>query len=124
MAAVRSQKSSSSERQCLSSRSSPSMLYPFQPRGWALVGRMQRASYEGIGSVRRLRDLSPVLGQMIRFGIVGGLSTVLYAIIYWPLATYAIAPVLAVIVAFGVSVCVGYVLHSRWSFKGYGRAER
>jgi putative flippase GtrA len=74
--------------------------------------------------VRRLRDLSPVLGQMIRFGIVGGLSTVLYSIIYWPLATYVIAPVLAVIVAFAVSVCVGYVLHSRWSFKGYGRAER
>jgi putative flippase GtrA len=74
--------------------------------------------------VRTLREVSPVLGQMIRFGIVGGLSTVVYAIIYWPLATYVIAPVLAVLVAFAISVCVGYVLHSRWSFRDHGRAER
>jgi putative flippase GtrA len=74
--------------------------------------------------VRRLRELSPVLGQMIRFGIVGGLSTLLYAAIYWPLATYAMPPVLAVVVAFAVAVCAGYVLHSRWSFRGHGRSER
>ena len=72
----------------------------------------------------RLRELTPVLGQMIRFGIVGGLSTVIYAAIYWPLATYVMAPVLAVVVAFAIAVCVGYVLHSRWSFRGHGRQER
>jgi putative flippase GtrA len=66
----------------------------------------------------------PVLGQMIRFGIVGGLSTVVYAVIYWPLATYRMPPVAAVVVAFAVAVCFGYVLHSRWSFRGHGERER
>jgi putative flippase GtrA len=61
---------------------------------------------------------------MIRFGIVGGFSTLLYAIIYWPLATYVMPPVAAVVVAFAIAVCVGYVLHSRWSFRGHGRRER
>lgn len=74
--------------------------------------------------MRRLRDFGPVLGQMIRFGIVGGLSTLLYAVIYLPLATYAMPPVLAVVVAFAIAVCVGYVLHSRWSFRGHGRQQR
>jgi putative flippase GtrA len=61
---------------------------------------------------------------MIRFGIVGGFSTLLYAIVYWPLATYVMPPVAAVVVAFAIAVCVGYVLHSRWSFRGHGRRER
>jgi putative flippase GtrA len=74
--------------------------------------------------VRRLRDYGPVLGQMIRFGIVGGFSTLLYAVIYLPLATYVMPPVLAVVVAFAIAVCVGYLLHSRWSFRGHGRQER
>jgi putative flippase GtrA len=74
--------------------------------------------------VSRLRELTPVLGQMIRFGIVGGLSTLVYAAIYWPLATYVMTPVLAVVVAFAIAVCIGYILHSRWSFRGHGRPER
>ena len=62
-----------------------------------------------------------LFGQLVRFGIVGGTSTILYAIVYWPLATYVMAPVLAVFVAFVVAACFGYVLHSRWSFRGHGR---
>ena len=62
-----------------------------------------------------------LFGQLVRFGIVGGSSTVLYAIVYWPLATYVMLPVLAVFVAFAVAVCFGYVLHSRWSFRDHGR---
>ena len=64
-----------------------------------------------------------LFGQLVRFGLVGGLSTVVYAVIYWPLATYVIHPVLAVVVAFVVAASVGYVLHSGWSFKGHGRRE-
>ena len=64
-----------------------------------------------------------LFGQLVRFGLVGGLSTVVYAIIYWPLATYVIHPVLAVVVAFVVAASVGYVLHSGWSFRGHGRRE-
>ena len=64
-----------------------------------------------------------LLGQLIRFGLVGGLLTALYAVIYWPLATYVVHPVLAVVIAFAVAVTVGYLLHSRWSFKGHSAPE-
>jgi putative flippase GtrA len=33
-------------------------------------------------------------------------------------------PVAAVVVAFSVAVCFGYLLHSRWSFRGHGRRKR
>ncbi len=62
---------------------------------------------------------SGTLGQLIRFGIVGGLSTAVYTAVYWPLATYAIPPVLASVAGFMVAVVFGYVFHSRWSFKGH-----
>jgi len=60
-----------------------------------------------------------VFGQLVRFGIVGLASTFVYALVYWPLATYAIPPVLASIAGFLVAVVFGYVFHSRWSFKGH-----
>ena len=62
---------------------------------------------------------SGVLGQLVRFAIVGGLSTVVYAVVYWPLATYAIPPVLASVAGFMVAVVFGYIFHSRWSFRGH-----
>jgi putative flippase GtrA len=65
---------------------------------------------------------SGMLGQLIRFIIVGGLSTVVYAAVYWPLATYVILPTLASVAGFLVAVVFGYFLHSRWSFKGHGAA--
>lgn len=63
------------------------------------------------------------LGQLVRFGVVGIGLTLLYAAIYWPLATYVMWPVLAVIIAFLVAVTVGFFLHSRFSFKGHGKTE-
>ena len=67
--------------------------------------------------------LGDLFGQLVRFGLVGLLSTAIYAAVYWPLATYAIHPVAAVVVAFAVAVTIGYFLHSRWSFKGHGKEE-
>jgi putative flippase GtrA len=32
-------------------------------------------------------------------------------------------PVVAVLIAFIVSVSIGFVLHSRWSFRGHGQRE-
>ncbi len=62
-------------------------------------------------------------GQLVRFAIVGfGLAGV-YSAIYWYLATYVMTPVLAVVIAFLVAVSIGFVLHSRWSFRGHGRRE-
>lgn len=60
---------------------------------------------------------------MVRFGLVGGFSTIVYAVIYWPLATYVVHPVLAVFIAFSIAVAVGYVLHSSWSFRGHGKSS-
>ncbi len=72
-----------------------------------------------------LRD-SGMLGQIIRFGIAGGLSTIVYAAVYLPLTHYVFEPahaVYAVPFAFAVAVLVGFPLHSYWSFKGHGTRD-
>ena len=66
---------------------------------------------------------SKTVGQLVRFGIVGLFLTGLYAVVYWPLATYVLHPVLASVIAFIVAVTVGFFLHSRWSFKGHSQPE-
>lgn len=69
---------------------------------------------------------SGVLGQLVRFGISGAISSVIYAIVYLPLATHVFGvrlAVLAVPPAFVVAAAIGFVLHSQWSFKGYGTRE-
>jgi len=66
---------------------------------------------------------SETFGQLIRFGIVGFSLAGVYSAIYWYLATYVMAPVLAVVIAFLVAVSIGFVLHSRWSFRGHGKRE-
>lgn len=74
-----------------------------------------------------------VLGQLVRFGITGGLVSVFYSVIYWPLATYgnrllplgggAVWPLIAVVVAFLLATAVGKVAHSRFSFRGHGTRD-
>ena len=71
----------------------------------------------------RLNFQSETFGQLVRFAIVGFALAALYSAIYWYLATYVMTPVLAVVIAFLVSVSIGFVLHSRWSFRGHGREE-
>jgi len=63
------------------------------------------------------------LGQLVRFAIVGFSLAGVYSAIYWYLATYVMAPMLAVVIAFLVAVSIGFVLHSRWSFRGHGQEE-
>jgi putative flippase GtrA len=78
--------------------------------------------------IRQIDSLraSGMLGQLIRFGIAGGLSTIIYLAVFLPLthwvflgakAVYAVPP------AFAVAVTAGYFMHSRWSFKGHGTRE-
>jgi len=71
----------------------------------------------------RLNFPHETLGQLVRFAIVGFSLAIVYSAIYWYLATYVMTPVLAVVVAFLVAVSIGFVLHSRWSFRGHGRRE-
>jgi putative flippase GtrA len=70
---------------------------------------------------------SGMLQQLIRFGIAGGISSVIYFAVYMPLALYvfdAHLAVLAVPPAFLVGVIAGFFLHSAWSFKGHGTRDQ
>jgi putative flippase GtrA len=71
----------------------------------------------------RLNVGHETFGQLVRFAMVGFSLAALYSAIYWYLATYVMAPVLAVVIAFAVAVSIGFVLHSRWSFRGHGKRE-
>ena len=62
-------------------------------------------------------------GQLVRFAVVGFSLAGVYSAIYWYLATFVMAPMLAVVIAFAVAVSIGFVLHSRWSFRGHGKSE-
>ena len=68
--------------------------------------------------------MTPLFGQLIRFGLVGGFTTGLYALVYSPLAKYEItSPQIANICGYLVAMATGYVLHSRWSFRGHGSRD-
>lgn len=67
-----------------------------------------------------------MLSQLIRFGIAGVISTVIYSAVYLPLAWWVFPgnrAVLAVPFAFAVAVTAGFFLHSAWSFKGHGSRD-
>jgi putative flippase GtrA len=75
--------------------------------------------------LRRVETMraSGMLGQLVRFGIAGGISTLIYAAVYLPLTTWVFPrehAVYAVPFAFAVAVTAGFFLHSRWSFKDHG----
>ncbi|HXH53944.1 MAG TPA: GtrA family protein [Sphingomicrobium sp.] len=63
-----------------------------------------------------------VLGQVVRFGITGAFVTALgvavYAIVALGLRWH---PQLGNVLAYLVAMITGYVMHSRWSFRGHGR---
>jgi len=62
-------------------------------------------------------------GQLVRFAVVGFALAALYSAVYWSLATYVMPPVAAVAIAFLVAASIGFLLHSRWSFRGHGKEE-
>ena len=67
-----------------------------------------------------------MLGQLIRFGISGVITTLIYAAVYLPLTLFVFErahAVYAVPFAFAVAVTAGFFLHSRWSFKGHGSRD-
>lgn len=62
---------------------------------------------------------------MIRFGLTGGLLSVLVAAGYWAVATFlGVEPMLSLTLNYLAFTALGYVLHSRWSFKGHGGRDR
>ncbi|RYE03776.1 MAG: GtrA family protein [Sphingomonadales bacterium] len=64
---------------------------------------------------------SGMLGQLVRFGIAGGIATALYTAVYSPLAGFKItSEQVANICGYLVAMGSGYVMHSKWSFRGHG----
>lgn len=65
-----------------------------------------------------------LLGQLIRYGLTGGFVTLIHLGVYWTAAQpMHVAPLIANIVAQMFSTTLGYILHSRWSFRGHGRRD-
>jgi len=68
--------------------------------------------------------LKSLFGQVVRFGLVGGFVTGLYVLVYSPLASLELAsPQVANLAGYFVAMVTGYVLHSRWSFRGHGSRD-
>ena len=66
---------------------------------------------------------SELLGQLFRYALTGGLASVVNIGVYWVLALRGMDPNLAWTAGFVAAVIVGYVVHSRWSFRGHGRRD-
>lgn len=63
--------------------------------------------------------------QLVRFAIAGGITTALYTLVYSPLAKYRItSEQVANLAGYLVAMLAGYVIHSRWSFRGHGMDMR
>lgn len=80
---------------------------------------MAREAFAKLEEMRR----SGLLAQIVRFGIAGGISTIIYSAVYLPLTAWVLPrehAVYAVPPSFLVAVTCGFFLHSRWSFKGHG----
>ena len=74
--------------------------------------------------MRLLRDHRDLIEQMVRFGLTGVLLTLLVAGGYWIVAdVFGVEPMLSMTVNYLVFTCLGYVLHSRFSFRGHGARD-
>jgi putative flippase GtrA len=66
---------------------------------------------------------SALARQLVRYALTGGLASIVNIGVYWLLAARGMDPNLAWTVGFAAAVVVGYIVHSRWSFRGHGRRD-
>ena len=71
-------------------------------------------------SIQRHGEL---IGQLVRYALTGGIASLVNIGVYWLLAARGMDPNLAWTIGFAAAVAVGYVIHSRWSFRGHGRRD-
>lgn len=82
---------------------------------------MAARSLESLVQLFTLLNDEGVRGQALRYTISGGLLALFYSAAYWSLAELGgIAPLVANSLAFAVSLALGWIVHSRWSFRGHG----
>lgn len=75
-------------------------------------------------ATRKGSEAQEVLMQLVRFGMTGGFVTLLGIGAYLLAAMrFDVAPLLANVLAYALAVATGYVLHSRFSFRGHGRRD-
>lgn len=70
-----------------------------------------------------LQRHSALAGQFVRYALTGGLASIVNIGVYWLLAARGMDPNLAWAIGYVAAVIVGYVVHSRWSFRGHGRRD-
>jgi len=68
-------------------------------------------------------ETAVLIGQLTRYALTGGLASIVNIGVYWVLAARGMDPNLAWGIGFAAAVIVGYVVHSRWSFRGHGRRD-
>ena len=74
--------------------------------------------------MRLWRENRELVEQMVRFGLTGVLLTLLVAGGYWIAADlFGVEPMLSMTLNYLVFTCLGYVLHSRFSFRGHGARD-
>ena len=63
--------------------------------------------------------------QMVRFAISGGLLTIGVAGAYWAVADLlGVEPMVSMTIVYLCFTGVGYLIHSRWSFKDHGSRDQ
>ena len=73
--------------------------------------------------IHLMRRHEVLLGQLVRYALTGGLASLVNIGVYWVLAARGMDPNLAWTLGYVAAVLVGYVVHSRWSFRGHGRRD-
>jgi putative flippase GtrA len=76
-----------------------------------------------VTTMRLIRKHEDVAGQLLRYALTGGLASIVNIGVYWVLALRGLDPNFAWTLGFAAAVLVGYVVHSRWSFRGHGRRD-
>jgi putative flippase GtrA len=70
----------------------------------------------------RPRQLEQLFFELVRFGGVGGLTTVIYFVALWPLAEFVTLPMwLLAFIACMPALLVAYVLHRSFTFRSNRR---
>ena len=65
-----------------------------------------------------------LLGQLFRYGVTGALASIVNIGVYHILAArFLFDPNLAWAIGFLAAMVVGYIVHSRWSFRGHGARD-
>jgi putative flippase GtrA len=73
---------------------------------------------------RRVEQHRELIGQLVRYFFTGGLASIVNIGVYWGLRDRGhLDANLAWTIGFVSAVLVGYVIHSRWSFRGHGRRD-